>query len=188
LKTNAKNLKKFMTDVTQSITDNKERLNMAIDDKIAGLLDDLKRNLTANIDKNVPDIKSNKNSIDDLKSTVIKLENMIEWNNKCNDLIVKGIPVLISENPPTLYQKMPTILGYATDSATLVEVFHLGKKKAGAKHDPPLLIKFENPFERQRFRDKYSELPLLFLFLTDWLGDVSHTLNFATLCSNVSHD
>jgi hypothetical protein len=87
----------------QSITENKKRLNMAIDDKIAGLQDDLKRDLTANINQNVADIKYNKSSIDDLKATVTKtkLENMIELNNKCNDLIVKGIPVLISENPPT---------------------------------------------------------------------------------------
>jgi hypothetical protein len=62
---------------------------------------------------------------------------MIELNNKCNNLIVKGIPVLISQNPPTIYQKMATTLGYATDSAPLVEVFCLGKNKAGAKHDSP---------------------------------------------------
>jgi hypothetical protein len=102
-------------------------------------------------------IKSNKNSIDDLKATVTKLKNMIELNNKCNDLIVKGVPVLISENPPTIYQKIATTLGYATDSVPQVEVFCLGKKKAGVKHDPPLLIKFHNPFERQRFYDKYFE-------------------------------
>jgi hypothetical protein len=48
---------------------------------------------------------------------------------------------------------MATTLGYATDSAPLVEVFRLGKKKAGAKHDPPFLIKFQNPFKRQRFYD-----------------------------------
>jgi hypothetical protein len=148
---------KTMADVTQSITENKKRLNMAIDDKIAGLQDDLKRDLTANINQNVADIKSNKSSIDDLKATVTKtkLENMSELNNKCNDLLVKGILVLISEKPPTLYQKMATTLGYATDSAPLVEVFRLGKNKTGAKYDPPLLIKFQNLFERQRFYDKY---------------------------------
>jgi hypothetical protein len=154
---NAKNLKDSMADVTKSITENEERLNMAMDEKIAGLRDELKRDLTTNINQNVADIKSNKNSIDDLKATVTKLENMIELNNKCNDLIVKGVPVLISENPLTIYQKMATTLGYGTDSVPQVEVFRLGKKKAGAKHDPPLLIKFQNPYERQRFYDKYFE-------------------------------
>jgi hypothetical protein len=75
------------------VTENKKRLNMAIDDKIAGLQDDLKRDLTANINQNVAYIKSNKSSIDDLKATVTKtkLENMSELNNKCNYLLVKGI-------------------------------------------------------------------------------------------------
>jgi polyhydroxyalkanoate synthesis regulator phasin len=114
---NAKNLKESMADVIKSITENEERLNMAIYDKIVGLRDELKRDLTANINQNVADIKSNKKSIENLKTTVTKLENMIESNNKCNDLIVKGISVLISQNPPTIYQKMATTLGYATVSA-----------------------------------------------------------------------
>jgi hypothetical protein len=79
-----------------------------------------------------------------------------DLNKTCNDLIVNGIPVLIRENRSTIYQKMATTLEYATDSAPLVEVFRLGRKKVGAKYDPLLLIKFQNPFERQRFYDKYS--------------------------------
>jgi hypothetical protein len=46
---NTKNMKESMVDVAKSITENEERLNMAIDDKIAGLRDALKRDLTSNI-------------------------------------------------------------------------------------------------------------------------------------------
>jgi hypothetical protein len=48
---NVKNLKESMADVTKSITENEERLTMAIDDKIAGLRDELKRDLTTNINQ-----------------------------------------------------------------------------------------------------------------------------------------
>jgi hypothetical protein len=59
---NVKNMKESMADVIKSITENEEWLNMAIYDKIIGLRDELKRDLTANINQNVADIKSNKSN------------------------------------------------------------------------------------------------------------------------------
>jgi hypothetical protein len=143
--------------MNKNIDDKVHALNKTIDDKIDGLREDLKDEILSKVQQNVTNIAANTSKIEQLQSTVARLENTIELNSKANDLIVKGIPVLSNERASALYQQISVALGLVPEQTPRAEVFRLGKKRVGAKWDPPLIIRFPNKYDRKVFYDKYFE-------------------------------
>jgi ribosomal protein L29 len=90
--------------MNKNIDDKVLALNKTIDDKLDGLREDLKNEILSKVQQNVTGIATNTSKIEQLQSTVARLENTIELNSKANDLIVKGIPVLANERASALYQ------------------------------------------------------------------------------------
>jgi hypothetical protein len=161
-------LEKSMADLNQKMDDsvtvmNKNMdekvviLNKTIDDKMDGLREDIMSELITKVQHNEANIATNTNKIEQLQMTVNKLENLIEASSKANDLIVKGIPILSNEKPLIMYQKIAACLGMVPEQVPQVEAFRLGRKRVGAKSDPPLLFKFLNKIDRTFFYNKYFD-------------------------------
>jgi hypothetical protein len=154
---NAQTLNDAMVEVSQKISDNEERINNAIDDKIAGLKEELKNDLTSRINQNTEDIVANTIRLDQTDSKINAVDNKLEMLARQNDLIIKGIPALNNENTLIIYHKIAAAIGLSTETAPFVQIHRMGKKKPGNKMDPPILVKFMNSYDKMRFFDKYFE-------------------------------
>jgi hypothetical protein len=144
----------------KKLDDTAKNINKTIDSKIEKLRvdvrTDLKGELLPIIQQNQQDIAVNASRINELESRVFQLENSMESNLKSSDLIMKGVPTVSKENVYNYYEKIAAVIGY-TDTIPRADVFRLGRKLAGAKYDPPILIKFTNKLDKCDFHKKYFD-------------------------------
>jgi hypothetical protein len=152
---NTQTLNDAMEEVSQKLSDNEERINNAIDVKIAGLKEELKKDLTSRINQNAEDIIANTLRLDQTDSKINAVDNKLEMLARQNDLIIKGIPALNNEKTLIIYHKIAAAIGFSSETEPFVQIHRMGKKKPGTKMDPPLLVKFMNSYDKMKFFDKY---------------------------------
>jgi hypothetical protein len=146
------------------------RLETNIAESIVNLRKDLKHEFMPKIQANTEDIAKNKDLIaglqdknEELTAELRDVRNELEVCAKANDLLVKGIPLVAREKCMDYYNKIAAAIGYGPNAAPRVDAFRLGKKRVGAKYDPPILLKFANKHDRTDFHRKYYAFKTLSL-------------------------
>jgi hypothetical protein len=122
------------------------------------------------IQENTKDIAKNKDLIaelqdknDELRVEIQEVRNELEVSARANDLLMKGIPMVTKEKCLDNFNKIAAVLGYRPDALPKVDVFRLGRKRAGAKYDPPVMLRFVNKHDRNDFHRKYYAFKTLSL-------------------------
>jgi len=70
-------------------------------------------------------------------------------------LIVRGIPAVRGEKCVIYYQKIASAIGFTPDVLQSIDAFRLGRKKAGAAVDPPVLFRFRDKYTKSAFFQNY---------------------------------
>jgi hypothetical protein len=148
-------LEEAMKGLDKKLDESIKALNTTIDAKIDLLREDITNDIISKIRKNEAIIEASSNRILELEARVQRLENSMELSSKANDLIVKGIPVMVGEKCTVVYQRIAEAIGYDTDKIPRAEAFRLGKKQPKSKWDPPILLKFTNRLDKDEFHGKY---------------------------------
>jgi prefoldin subunit 5 len=177
----------------RKIDDVTDRVHGIIDERFECLRSDLLGEFSRRIDHNEQEVIDLKARNAELQETCASLSNRIEelsqqateaasvradladkleFNEKETDIIVRGIPMVERrENCKILYERIAVAIGYPTEMIPKADAFRLGRKKAGARNDPPILLRFSNRFEKSDFFKKYLGK------LTLNLSDIGFDLN-----------
>jgi hypothetical protein len=150
-----KRLENMMLCFDTKLDDNVKKINASTDEKIAALKQDIKEDLLTKINANEAAITDHNQRINQLEDDIATLKDALEKSAKANDLIIKGIPILPNEQPRPLYLKIATAIGYCLETTPPADAFRLGKRRVGAKFDPPLMIRFTNFLDRDGFLKNY---------------------------------
>jgi len=129
----------------------------ALSASVDAIRQEIKEEVVTRIDKNETAIAAHGERLVEVEEAIDELRNETEAASKATDLIVKGIPMLPRENVVNIYLQIAATIGYRNEDVPTADIFRLGKKKDGAKFDPPLLMRFttvhaKNSFHRQYFR------------------------------------
>jgi hypothetical protein len=134
-------------------------MNNSFDVKIGvlreNLRSDLKDEMMPKILQNESKINVNAVKICELESKILSLEDSLEHQDKSTDLIIKGIPLLPNEKCFDIYKRISIAIGYGADDIPRADIFRLGKKKPGARFDPPIIVKFTNKLDKFAYFGKY---------------------------------
>jgi hypothetical protein len=149
------NVTQINTTLDKKIDDLRSNIDTTLDQKITSLRDDIKKELLTKIQHNATKIDTNTAAISALDTRLQQLEGNFELQLKSNDLLVKGVPLLSNEKCTVIYQKIALAIGISMETLPPVDAFRLGKKRAGAERDPPILLKFLNRFDKNAFYQKY---------------------------------
>lgn len=146
----------YFAKLNKKLDDSVNRLDNKFDNKIdqlrVDLKDDIKNDLLPRIEQNTMDITAATNRVSALEATVRRLENSIELQAKENELIVRGVPLVIGENCQRIYQTLAQAVGYSPESIPTADAFRLRVPRAGA---PPILVKFAFKLDKTTFHNKY---------------------------------
>jgi len=104
-------------------------------------------------------------------SAVADLADRLDFAERESDIIVRGVPVALGENCRSLYERIALALGYSADATPDASAFRLGRKKPGARSDPPILLRFPNRTAKSDFFKRYLGK------LTLNLSDIGFDLN-----------
>jgi hypothetical protein len=148
--------------LTNKIDDLKQSV-LVIQQDVVAVKQELKDVFASQIAEHTEQLASHDARLDDVESSIRELQNNAEAATKAADLIIKGIPLLSTDNPVNLYFGVASALGFDQNTTPAAEVFRLGKKKSGSSFDPPILVKFtrlldKNEFFRRYFRHKNLNL------------------------------
>jgi hypothetical protein len=148
--------------LTDKIDDLRQSVS-AVQQEMVAVKQELKDVFASKIAEHTDQLAAHDARFDDVEASIRELRNGAEAATKAADLIIKGIPIVASDNPFNFYLSVAAVLGFASNTVPAAEVFRLGKKKAGSSFDPPILVKFarqldKNEFYRRYFRHKNLNL------------------------------
>jgi hypothetical protein len=149
----------YFTKLSQKFDESTGRIENKLDDKIdqlrADIKDDIISDILPRIEQNTGHITATNRRVTQLEVTVKKLEHTLELKTKENELIVRGVPVVVGENCQNVYQSLATAIGYNSTQVPLADAFRLKGRGNLSSNSPPILVKFALKFDKIAFYNKY---------------------------------
>jgi len=102
-----------------------------VQQEVIAVKQDLKDVLASQIADHSEQLATHDARLDDVEASIRELRNSTEAATKAADLIIKGIPLLSTDNPVNLYLGVATALGFDSNT-TPMKFFGLERRKSAA--------------------------------------------------------
>lgn len=129
----------------------------ALSESLDAIRKEIKEDLITRIDENQLNIASHSQRFDQVEEAISELRIEAEVASKAADLVVKGIPMNPGESTVGIYLNVAKAIGFPQECIPQADTFRLGRRKEGAKMDPPLLFKFTNVIDKTLFHRRYFQ-------------------------------